>query len=160
MKNPSRIASAIRPPAPGFALVSAIALLVVLAVLGAYLGRIATSSQIGSAQDIQSARAYQAARAGLEWGLYQVLDPGNALGMTLPSCPSAATLTIDGFSVAVSCNSYGPYNEGTRSSVVFSLVSTSSAGAAGSAGYVERQVRASVSKCRDPGSPLPGFSCG
>ena len=56
----------------GFAIVSAIFILVVLSVLGAAMVSLSTSQHLGSAQDVQGARAYQAARSGVEWGLYQV----------------------------------------------------------------------------------------
>lgn len=58
----------------GFALVSAIFILVVLAALGAFIVNISTSQHIGSALDVQGVRAYHAARAGIEWGVYQVQD--------------------------------------------------------------------------------------
>ena len=61
----------------GFALVSAIFLLVILVSLAAFLVNISTSQSITSAQDVQGSRAYHAARAGADWGLYQVLDPIN-----------------------------------------------------------------------------------
>ena len=51
---------------------SAIFLLVILAGLAAFLVHISTTQSITSAQDIQGARAYHAARAGVDWGLYQV----------------------------------------------------------------------------------------
>ena len=60
----------------GFAIVSAIFILVVLAALGAFILNISTSQHIGSALDVQGIRAYQAARAGIEWGLYRVKRDG------------------------------------------------------------------------------------
>lgn len=60
----------------GFAIVSAIFILVVLAALGAFIVNISTSQQIGSALDVQGVRAYQAAHAGIEWGLYRVTRDG------------------------------------------------------------------------------------
>ena len=56
----------------GFTIVSAIFILVVLAGLGAFIVNVSTNQQIGSALDVQGVRAYQAARAGIEWGVYQV----------------------------------------------------------------------------------------
>lgn len=113
-----------RPAAQhGFSIVSAIFILVVLAALGAFIVNISTTQQIGSALDIQGARAYQAARSGIEWGVYQVQATAayrfgyTALGVAtdpdLRSCasasgsftfPSSAT-TLAGFSVSVTCNS-------------------------------------------------------
>jgi MSHA biogenesis protein MshP len=56
----------------GFAIVTAIFILVVLAALGAFILNVFTNQQIGSALDVQGVRAYQAARAGIEWGLFKV----------------------------------------------------------------------------------------
>ncbi len=52
----------------GFAMMSALFILVVLAVLGAAIASISVRQQVGSAVELNTARAYQAARAGLEWG--------------------------------------------------------------------------------------------
>ena len=48
-------------------MVSALFVLVVLAALGAALAKISQRQQLGSAAEIDAARAYQSARAGLEW---------------------------------------------------------------------------------------------
>jgi Tfp pilus assembly protein PilX len=62
----------LRAGSRGFAIVSAIFILVVLAALGAFIVNVSTNQQIGSTLDLQGVRAYQAARAGIEWGIYQV----------------------------------------------------------------------------------------
>jgi MSHA biogenesis protein MshP len=100
----------------GFAIVSAIFILVVLAALGAFIVSISTSQQVGSALDVQGVRAYQAARAGIEWGLYRVqssngFDYTNPNTRTRPAAttsfaPSAATLAS--FTVTVVCNASTP----------------------------------------------------
>lgn len=54
----------------GMALPTALFLLVIMASLSLYLMRISTLQQAGSAQDFLSARAFQAARAGMEWAAY------------------------------------------------------------------------------------------
>ena len=55
----------------GVGLVTAIFLLVVLAGLGVAMVGLFNAQQTSSNLDLQGARAYQAARAGLEWGLFQ-----------------------------------------------------------------------------------------
>ena len=55
----------------GVGLVTAIFLLVVLAAMGVAAVTLFNSQQASSALDIEGARAYQAARAGIEWGLFQ-----------------------------------------------------------------------------------------
>lgn len=84
----------------GFSLVSAVFLLVVLAALGAAMVNFASVQHASSALDIQGARAYQAARAGIEWGLFE----GYA-GVCQPTtnfAPPAPTLS--GFTVTVACS--------------------------------------------------------
>ena len=154
----------------GFVLPSAIFLLVILAALAAFLVRILTTQSTTSAQDIQGVRAYQAARAGIEWGLYQALDPLNASAVApnnaawpnMLGCPSA-TLAIEGFRVAVNCNPGVPqdYFEAgnTRSIRVYRLVATASLGAVGATNYVERQIQVTVSKCRARDAAAPDYAC-
>ena len=130
--------------AAGFALPSAIFLLVILAALAAFLINISTTQSMTSAQDIQGARAHHAARAGVEWGLYQVLVPAAA------ACAGATTLPaqIEGFTVTVTCAVNGPYSEGGQSFSLYRLTATArSPGlSAGALAYVERQVSATVSR--------------
>ena len=84
----------------GFALFSAIFILVVLAALGAFILNISSSQQIGSALDVQGVRAYQAARAGIEWGLYRQMQASSCAAAT-SFVPTAATLSS--FTVTVAC---------------------------------------------------------
>lgn len=60
----------------GFTLAAGVFLLVVLAALGAFVLQISTAQHVGAAYDIQGSRAYQAARAGIEWGAYEALRFG------------------------------------------------------------------------------------
>jgi MSHA biogenesis protein MshP len=161
----------------GFSLIAAIFLLVVLALMGALIASV-TGMQQGSAQlDVQGVRAYQAARTGMEWAIYQVVDPGNTLNPTscgtqspatppnMPSCPAASTTlpalggSLSGFTVKVECTPYpatGNITEGNRQVRVFEIVVTACS-PSGSCphstsppppnGYVERRLQATVSKC-------------
>lgn len=93
----------------GLGAVSAVLVLVVLASLAATLVRLSTHAQTDSALALQTARANQAARAGLEWGLYQAFRGAWA------NCANT-TQTLDlsadtGMRVTVSCNTRS-YNEG------------------------------------------------
>jgi MSHA biogenesis protein MshP len=85
----------------GFSLFSAIFLLVMLSALGAAIVNVTSSSQIASALDIQGERAYQAARAGIEWGLYQQLRDTNCADAKSFTLPAGTMLT--GFTVTVNC---------------------------------------------------------
>jgi len=82
--------SSSRAKSGGFAIVTAIFLIVVLAALGVGMLVFSRAQQASSAYDVQGSRAYQAARAGLEWAIYQRVAPVNynlatSPNMTLPA---------------------------------------------------------------------------
>jgi MSHA biogenesis protein MshP len=85
----------------GVGLITAIFLLVVLAGLGVAMVSVFTAQQTTSTLDEQGARAYQAARAGIEWGVYQRLHNTSCAGATSFGFDSATTL--GGFVVTVNC---------------------------------------------------------
>lgn len=94
----------------GFAILTAIFILVVLAVLGAFIVGISSSQQLGSALDLQGARAYQAARTGVEWGAYRQLQNAACVAGPVNFVPAAATLA--GFTVSVTCAATADANGG------------------------------------------------
>jgi MSHA biogenesis protein MshP len=167
----------------GFALASAIFIIVVLAALALGITLLTTQTETGHARDISGSRAYQAARAGIDWGAYQVLDPLNATATSgtapLPNCPGAAgacptaaaptsstlpagpfaSSVLAGYAVTLQC-SCADFVEGGRNIRVYQLKSTATYGAG--VGQVERQLSARVSYCRDPsGNPAmqPPYGC-
>lgn len=153
----------------GFAVVAAIFLLIVLSALGAFVVSISTTQHAQNALDIQGARAYQAARAGIEWGVWQVMDPENTNPAAAPfnaqyGCAgSPNTLaplggTLAGFTVIVQCTFVDHPDVGiTRR--VYTLTSTAFWGAAPAApaspDFVEREVVATVSTCRQGANGAP-----
>jgi MSHA biogenesis protein MshP len=99
----------------GVGIVTAIFLLVVLAGLGVALVSIFNSQQQGIALDEQGIRAHQAARAGLEWGLFHRLrDETCADGQTY-QVPLAGNV-LSQFTVRVSCAEAGKPEERLKSS--------------------------------------------
>jgi len=148
----------------GFAIVSAIFILVVLAGLGAAMLTISTAQQLGSALDVQGSRAYLAARAGLEWSLYRVLldtgYPNNtasttsnqltaASGCTSTAAPGTSTTvsplaaaTLSGFTVVVTC--YASHDNTNMGPWVYSIEATASTGTVGTSSYVERRVKVTI----------------
>jgi MSHA biogenesis protein MshP len=98
----------------GFGAIAAIMVLVILAALAAALVSIGTAQQSTAALDLMSARAWQAARAGNEWGLFRALStttPGD-VWKTCSGVNATLDLTADtGFYATVSCDSW-LYNEG------------------------------------------------
>lgn len=115
----------------GFAMVSALFILVVLAVLGAAMASISTRQQVGAAVEVNAARAYQAARAGLEWGAFTVLLPAPPAAPAVdapPACFGATNITLSGelsgFVVSVQCTRTGPTADGSTSRTFYQLQAT------------------------------------
>lgn len=140
---PERVARAAQR---GFGIVTALFLIVVLAALGAFMVTIFGLQQSAGALDVQSARAYHAARAGIEWGIYQAT--------VAASCAPAQTLapggTLTAFSVSVQCTAYTADELGTTVRL-YEIVATAcnappcpNPAANPGPRYLERQLRAVV----------------
>lgn len=140
----------------GFSLVSAIFLLVVIAALGAFAVTLSTTQHQSAALDVTGARAYHAARAGIEWGVFQVLrNTGAAFvsncraGASSQVVPLAAN-TLSGFTVNVGCTSTS-HSEGGRTVGggnpvrVYTITATATQGTPATPDYVERQISVTLS---------------
>lgn len=151
-----------RPREQGVSLVAAIFLLLLMAGLAAFMASILSATHMNLAADIGGSRAYQAARAGVEWGMYQ-LDP-NAQSAALPTCAAASgtVSAIAGYSVAVSCVAYPSdttvYQEGGKQIRVLRIVATATAQGVTAPG-IERQVAVSIEKCRDVAITAAPYDC-
>lgn len=158
----------------GFSIVTAVFLVVVLALLGAFIVSVTGLQQSSQQLDVQGVRAYQAAHAGIEWGAYQVLDPNHTLGTAaLPDCPASPTnlsslaQSLSVFTVTVTCAATST-TEGNRNIGAYQVVATACNQPSGgscpnpspASGYVERQLEAVFSKCKDPTAAAPRFACG
>ena len=129
----------------GFALMLAVFLIVTLAAIGVYLLTVSTAQVEAGTQDEQGARAYQAARTGIEWGAFQVLrNPPCAAGPTDIPLPQ-------GFAARVTCAAVGTETEGTTTFTVYLITSTgcnanpcTPTPASPSRTYVERQLQLTV----------------
>ena len=164
----------------GFSVVAALFLLVVLALLGAAIVSVIGVQQASGQLDLLGVRAYHSARAGVEWGARSVLDPDNTLNPAscsppvMPSCPVSPTnlntlaASLSAFTVTVTCTQTADTTEGNRSLRVFTVVATAcnqpdGGGAcpnpAPSGDYVERQLQASLAKCKDSTALAPRCDC-
>jgi MSHA biogenesis protein MshP len=84
-------------------MVSVVFILVVLAALGAALADISQRQHLAAASDLQAARAYQAARAGLEWWAYWQANAGTANGDCMATNSIVPGGTLSGFTVTLTC---------------------------------------------------------
>jgi MSHA biogenesis protein MshP len=146
----------------GFLLMAAVFLVV---VVGAFIGYLATQSnvqEVTSTDDLQSARALQAARAGLEWGAYTILQ--NQADAFVTGCQAGtSTKTLDAsngfggttlapFTTTLTCTG-ASLSEGSATVRVYRLVSNAcnlpNAGACPNASttsavYVDRELAATI----------------
>ena len=126
----------------GFSLITAIFLLVVIAALGTFAVTLSTSQQQSAALDVLGSRAYQAARAGIEWGAYQALQ-NNSCANTTTLAPMPNTLAA--FSVTVACTSSAA-SEASATVTMYQLTSTAKQGTPATPNYVERQMTVTIAQ--------------
>lgn len=126
----------------GFALISAIFLLVVISALGLFAVTISNTQQKNSVMDALGSRAYQAAKTGIEWGSYQITKVGGACAASTSLTMPAGT-QLSAFTVTVNCSST-THTEGTNTFSIYQLTSIASTGTMGSINYVERQLQAAI----------------
>jgi len=125
----------------GFSLVSAVFLVVVVALIAGYALSIGSTEVSATSFALQGKRAEAAARSGLEWGIARILQDS--------ACPaSSSTLTpagtgISRFTVTVSCSSV-TVTEGATTYPVYSLDVTATT-VTGEFIYAKRRLSAQVS---------------
>ncbi len=123
----------------GFALVSAIFLLVVLAALGGYMASLSGTQQTSGMLSVLGTRAHFAARSGIEWATADIVN--NAASSL--TCPGSVAFGLDGHALSVDCVSQAVV-EGATNYTVYNLIATASRGSLGDHSFVSRQVLATV----------------
>ena len=125
---------------PGFTLIGAIFLLVVLSLAGVYMVNMAGVQRATTNAAFLSARAYQAAYAGVEWAVYEA---ENTPGV----CPTAtfglAEGGLNGFNVTVTCT-MADHLENLTTTTVFRVTSQAKYRTFGDMDYVSRRVEAGL----------------
>lgn len=123
----------------GISLVPALFLLIVLAALGVVAVRLTAVQSQTVVLAMQSARAFAAARAGIDWSAYQALVNGSCASVTL-------TLTeagLNGFAVDTAC-SVTTHSEGPQTVSVYTIEAFARSGAYGTPDYVSRRIRSTI----------------
>lgn len=151
-----------RRPQKGFAIMSAIFILVVLASLGAYVMTIGSAQHIGSALDIEGSRTLQAARAGMDWAIARVVNAPTAFGagncrtgtvsVNLTTGAGGDFAAMSGYTVSVTCSGTA-FTDGAGSLYSYALTATACNQPSGGscpntasigANYVERRLTVQV----------------
>jgi len=125
----------------GFSLVAVIFLITVLATAVVFIQRISSVSVATTTLAMQGARAWQAAQAGAEWGIYKVINGG------CPTSPSTFILSeqsLSGFNVSVSCTSQSYTEVGLTVTMYYLDVLAESGTFGTSPDYVSRKITLTV----------------
>lgn len=162
MSAPRTLSIAARARQHGASLMLAIFLIVSLGAISAYVLTASVTQQESVAQDTLGAQAYHLARAGADWGAFQVLR--NSGGAFAGACAGAgaggtasASLTfpavLPDYTVVVGCTAWAEETEGSVTNrQAFRILATAcnraACPAAGAPGptYVERQVHLSLTR--------------
>jgi MSHA biogenesis protein MshP len=121
----------------GFALVSALFVIVVLSMAVVFMLQVSSVQTATTNLGQLGTQAYYAARGGVEWGVYQAVDSGGTL---TPPCND--TMTLDGFAVSVACTT-SPHADPSAHYVTV-VTAEASRGSPGESEYVTRRVEATV----------------
>jgi MSHA biogenesis protein MshP len=131
----------------GFAIVTAIFIIVALAALAAAIVSLVRTQQTGSTLDTEGARAEQAARAGVEWGAF------NSLQNNICAATTSFVLggTLSAYTATVNCTRT-QHNEAGTTVNIDTIVATACnqpacPNPAPAAGYAERQISIVVGNC-------------
>lgn len=144
----------------GFGLVAAMFLIIVIAAAIAAMWRISVTQTATSSLALQQARAYQAARAGLEWGIYQFVNNSSC------STPEADPIQLDSFIVVVKCpgdrlvKHDNLTDEGFSSIEIQGIIATATYLGPESPDYVYRKLTAEVERPGEVIGPDPDGSEG
>lgn len=121
-------------------LVSALFLIVVVAMLGAFAVRLGAGQQHTVNLALLSNRALAAANAGVEWAAYRALPPAG-VAVCANGVLNLTEGALTGFTVDVTCTAT-THAEGGGTTTIYSIESFAYAGTYGTPDYTSRRVRA------------------
>ena len=138
----------------GISLVSALFIIVVLALMGGYMLKLSSVQHLSTGLSAKGMRAHFAAVSALEWATW-LASNSQADHDSICSNPATTTNfqftsgTLAGFNITVTCDNYGGFKEASKNYEVDFITVEASKG--GGNDYVYRKVTATIST----GSVLP-----
>jgi MSHA biogenesis protein MshP len=119
----------------GFALISAVLLITGILAVATVSALLLTGRSVTTAQGLEALRAHYAARSGVETGIAQALAAG---------CGAVpASVTVEGFSVSLACESWD-VNEAGADYPVYRITASAARGTIESGTLVSRTIRISL----------------
>ena len=128
----------------GFSAILALVLVVLLSLLGAYMATLSSISAISAAASGGSIQAWFAARSGIDWAVYQVLNLQTCTGVD-GQIISFTSGGLNGFQSVISCPPETSVTEGSSPPYnIYSIGVTATRGNSGDATFVSRTLRVTV----------------
>lgn len=131
----------------GFSLIAAIFVVVILGAIGTFIVAVSTAQKATTTTTIKASRAYEAARSGIEWGIYRAVQDVSCLAATNIDVSAAPGLG-EFNAVQVTCT-FTNHTEGNTPIRVYLITSTATSGAFGEPYFVSRQIRVSATNAPD-----------
>ena len=137
----------------GFSLVTAIFILIVLAALGSYMVTIGGTNRATSSAALQGARAYQAARSGIDWSVYMISTAAdqttartNCNGIINANNFTLNVAGLNNFTISTLCSFTTHSQQGLLNVTVYTITSTATSGGNyGDLDFVQRRITATIS---------------
>lgn len=127
--------------ARGFALLSALVLIVVLSALGGYLVNLVAVQHATPALRVQAARADYAARSGMAWAVRKAVTTGSCAASTSFALSGG---TLGGYTVTARCTRLDHDIGGTAALPYFVIDVSAQSGTFGGPDFVSRSLQAKV----------------
>ena len=125
----------------GFSIVAAIFILVIMALLGGYMMTLSSVQQSTAGLAVVSARVYQAARTGVEWGIHRAVPPGG--GGSCAASTAFPTFSVPGLNsidLTVTCTNT-THEENGATIQAYLITATATYGTYGDPFFARRQIQ-------------------
>lgn len=131
-----------RPPGPqrGFSLIAAVFLITAVAAIAVISVSLSATRSVSTGQSLQAARAFFAARSGIEYAVARAFPAGQGCAEAVAGSP----LNIEGFNVAIACAADSTVDEAGEISAVYTLSATATAGNLNNSNFVSRRLQVVV----------------
>jgi len=133
----------------GFSAIIAVVLIVLFALLGTYMATLSNISSFNTTQSLGSMQAWFAARSGVEWAAFRVINDGNcgAVNAVTINLTGGAT---NGFSVAMTCTvvdddgAADGIREGGTTYNIYNITANATKGTIGGISYLSKTINISI----------------
>jgi MSHA biogenesis protein MshP len=134
----------------GFSAIIAVVLVVLFALLGTYMATLSNIGSLNTTQSLGSMQAWFAARSGVEWAVFRVINDGDCVAVNAASPLNLTGGATNGFSVTLSCSVFDDdgnndgIDEGSTNYNVYDIAVNASRGNIGEIIYLSKRINISV----------------